>query len=97
MKSTIIFKEAIETYGIDNQMNVVIEEMSELTKEICKYKRGFDNRKNIIEEMADVFIMLYQLQIMLDITDYELVEMAGHKLSRLQERIKEENKNERTK
>ena len=91
MKSTIIFKEAIETYGIDNQMNVAIEEMSELTKEICKYKRGFDNRNNIIEEMADVFIMLYQLQIMLDITDYELVEMEGRKLSRLQERIIEEN------
>lgn len=91
MKSTIIFKEAIETYGIDNQMNVVIEEMSELTKEICKYKRGFYNRNNIIEEMADVFIMLYQLQIMLDITDYELVEMEGRKLSRLQERIIEEN------
>ena len=89
--TTLIFKEAIKTYGIDNQMNVAIEEMSELTKEICKYKRGFDNRNNIIEEMADVFIMLYQLQIMLDITDYELVEMEGRKLSRLQERIIEEN------
>ena len=44
---------AIEAYGKDMQLNVAIEELSELIKEICKYKRGSNNRKNIIEEMTE--------------------------------------------
>lgn len=38
-----IFKQAINTYGVDMQLNVAVEEFSELTKEICKYKRGAKN------------------------------------------------------
>lgn len=64
---------AIETYGKDAQLTKAVEEMSELTKALCKYKecqRKYDNplnRKpqeaysNIEEEIADVFIMLVQL------------------------------------
>lgn len=55
------------------QLTKAVEEMSELTKALCKYKecqRKYDsplNRKpqevysNIEEEIADVFIMLVQL------------------------------------
>ena len=39
-----IFEEAIETYGADLQKQVAIEEMAELTKEICK-----DFREKVIE------------------------------------------------
>lgn len=34
-----ILQEAIDHYGEESQLDMVIEEMSELTKAICKYKR----------------------------------------------------------
>lgn len=34
-----ILQEAIDHYGKENQLDMAIEEMSELTKAICKYKR----------------------------------------------------------
>ena len=34
-----ILQEAIDHYGEENQLDMAIEEMSELTKAICKYKR----------------------------------------------------------
>lgn len=81
-----ILERAIETYGKDSQENVAIEEMSELTKEICKNKRGEDNRLRIAEEVADVQIMLEQLILIHNIG--ELVSlMKVKKLKRLEERI----------
>ena len=35
-----ILRKAIEMYGMDKQLDMCIEEMSELTKAICKFKRG---------------------------------------------------------
>lgn len=80
---------AIETYGKDMQLNVAIEELSELIKEICKSKRGNDNRKNIIEEMADCYIMLEQLAIIFDIPNHALNEVADKKIERLERRLAE--------
>lgn len=89
MVETIIQK-AIDTYGYDLQKQVAIEEMSELTKEICKDFRGKANRENIVEEIADVQIMLYQLMAMYNISDTELAITLGLKITRLDERLKGE-------
>lgn len=59
-----ILAEAISTFGAENQLNVAIEEMSELTKELCKYKRGLGNAEAIAEELADVRIMLDQIEML---------------------------------
>ena len=83
-----VIQKAIETYGADLQKQVAIEEMSELTKEICKDFRGKANRENIIEEIADVQIMLYQLMAMYNISDTELAITLGLKITRLDERLK---------
>ncbi len=85
-----VIQKAIETYGVDLQKQVAIEEMSELTKEICKDFRGKANRENIIEEIADVQIMLYQLMAMYNISDTELSITLGLKITRLDERLKGE-------
>ena len=54
---------ALKTWGKEPQMLQVIEEMSELTKEILKnINRHKDNVAEIIEETADVEIMLEQLK-----------------------------------
>ena len=62
MNKEKIYKKAIGKYGVAAQLDMVIEEMSELTKEICKIKRGKGNYMNLVEEIADVEIMLEQLK-----------------------------------
>lgn len=85
-----IFEKAIETYGADLQKQVAIEEMAELTKEICKDFRGKGNREHILEEIVDVSIMLEQLQIMYDISTSEMLRAVESKVKRLEERLKGE-------
>lgn len=58
-----ILKRALETWGEQAQMLMVVEEMSELMKEVLKnINRKKDNIAEIIEETADVEIMLEQLK-----------------------------------
>ena len=82
-----ILEKAIEVYGADLQKQVAIEEMAELTKEICKDFRGKGNREHIIEEMADVCIMLNQLMIIYDIKTNEMLDEIDIKTARLEESI----------
>ena len=59
-----LYHRTIRVWGKEPQMLQVIEEMSELTKEILKnVNRKKDNIKELIEEAADVEIMLGQLKI----------------------------------
>lgn len=80
-----VLEKAIETYGINAQLDVCVEEMSELIKEICKKKRGQNNREAIIEEIADVTIMLQQLEMMCDIKPQEVFDVVEIKVKRLKE------------
>lgn len=82
-------EKAIETYGKDMQLNVAIEEFSELIKEICKHKRGEDNRENILEEMADCYIMMEQLEIIFDIKFDQINAVINQKMVRLEKRLAE--------
>lgn len=78
-------------YGMANQLPIAIEEMSELTKEICKNIRGNDNLNDIIEEVADVQIMVEQLIRMFDIED-KVSLMNDYKLVRQLKRMEQEGK-----
>lgn len=70
-----LYKRAISDYGKGPQKMKAIEELSELIQAICK-----GNLSNIAEEMADVQIMLGQLEIIYDNTK----EVAGYKQSKLE-------------
>ena len=67
-----IYQDAIEFFGNTSQKIMVIEEMSELTKELCKELRDRGNVENIADELADVEITLAQLKIIYNI--HSLVE-----------------------
>ncbi len=84
---TKVLKQAIETYGKENQSMMVLEEMAELQKEVCKSLRGNNNHDEIFEEIADVLIMIEQLKIMHDVKYRELNEMFNFKINRLKERL----------
>lgn len=65
--------------GKDSQINMVIEEMSELTKELLKDKRGKNNRNEIVEELADVLFTLNYVKIAFDIKQEEIDEILKKK------------------
>lgn len=58
-------RSALRTFGIKNQEDIAIEEMSELTKAIIKNRRynTEETKAGILEEIADVQIMLLQLML----------------------------------
>ena len=77
-----ILRAAIMHYGRGNQQLKAIEELSELIRALA---RG-DDSENVAEEMADVRIMLDQLEIMFgNREDVRRIELA--KLDRMNRRL----------
>lgn len=68
-----IYDKGLQKWGYIAQFDQTIEEMSELTKAICKYKRQLNGEykdrpdiiDNLIEEIADVYMCIEFLQILL--------------------------------
>ena len=84
----LIEKEAVETYGMDAQMRMLQEECGELIVAVGHYLRGRNGSlANLCEELADVRIMLEQMEIALD--NPAIVEWYNYKLGRLKKRLEE--------
>lgn len=77
-----ILQKAISTFGKRSQVDMAIEEMSELTKALLKERRGDRTQDNVIEEIADVYIMLAQLTMMFD-KNNEVQAQIEYKIKRL--------------
>ena len=85
-------------YGYEPQSRQLIEEMAELTVAINKAWRktfdavdklpNMDDEERIVEEIADVEIMLRQIKYLLGVDEDELSQIAERKLDRQIERIK---------
>ena len=90
MKNNELYNELIEKYG-DLQVIVAIEELGELQKELCKSLRDKGNRDKIIEEIADVCIMVDQLKIMYGISTAVIHAAKNKKLLRTKERLESNN------
>lgn len=80
-------------YGLESQLNILQEELAELIQAVSKYRRG--DPSHIIEEIADVEIMLDQVVYLLDKkTSVDTEQLIGlhieKKLRRQLKRIKEE-------
>lgn len=84
-----------QAFGEENEMRMCIEEMSELTKELCKYIRYLNApdiqedekksllekvKKNIIEETADVLLCAGQIKRIFGSEEVE--EMMMYKIER---------------
>lgn len=86
-----IFRQSIIKYGKEPQCRQAMEECAELIQAINKrirYPDRKDCHDNLIEEICDVEIMLYQLKIMFDISDDEVFNTKVQKAKREQERLK---------
>ena len=93
-----IYWSAIDTFGEDLQIAVAIEEMAELTKELCKAQRItfaargglgdglIDNNDEIAEEISDAQIALEEMALMFGV-QVEVQKARKQKLARLEMRI----------
>lgn len=91
MEIKSIFRQSLEKYGKEPQCRQTMEECAELIQAINKclrYPTDEECHDNLIEEICDVEIMLYQLKVMFNITDDEVFEMKVQKAKREQERLK---------
>jgi len=80
-----ICEKTVQNWGRDSQLMMLLEEMSELQKEVLKnMNRGKDNVKEIAEETADVLIMLERLIYIYNIED-KVAEQAAFKVNRLKQ------------
>ena len=86
MTNTELYRLALSTYGAEAQTMMVMEEMSELQKELCKHARGKDNQLSIAEEIADLLIILDQMMILHDCESI-VAQYKQEKLERLENRI----------
>lgn len=95
-----VIGEICNHYGFDAQAQIAVEECAELIKAICKRQRKFAGSKRaeyqdspersaIIEELADVQIMVWQLQYFLGAIG-EIEKEIDRKLARQMKRIEEE-------
>ncbi len=85
-----LYKRVIRKNGIAMQVNVAIEEMSELTKCLCKDLRGAGSiyqQEQIAEEVVDVEIMLEQLKLIYEISKGQIAEQRQKKLRRLEQML----------
>lgn len=89
-----ILAAAIATFGDDNQLNIAVEELGELQQAIFKYKRGRDTIEHVTEELADVLIIILQLNTILNIDNDLLYDYTKFKLERLLYRVKQERKSD---
>lgn len=81
-----IEKEAVETYGMDAQLRMLQEECGELIVAVGHYLRGRNGSlANLCEELADVRIMVEQIEIALNNPAVE--EWYIRKLERLKRRL----------
>lgn len=87
-----IINRAIEKYGIPVQSVVAMEEMAELQKELSKairgiYTSGNYDTKGMLEELADVTLMLKQIMVMYHIDEDAVRSVMHTKVMRLERRI----------
>jgi len=80
-----VTKKIVEKYG-EKQIVIAIEELSELTKELCKAYRGQLNIQNLIEEIADCYIVLEEMTFHLGITHEQVNNQINAKLERTKNR-----------
>ena len=81
-----VFRNAVRTWGKAAQVDMMIEETAELTKELLNERRGRDH--NIAEEMADVKIMIAQMEIIFQNAG-EVEKRFREKVARLDQRLRD--------
>lgn len=98
-----ILEEARQTYGNKNQILVCIEELNELACVLAKFPRYEDENKareelyeSVLDEVADVVIILDHVQHILHIDNNEVADRIEKKIGRLERWLENSSSMQRT-
>jgi len=83
-----VYKDALDKWGSDAQWGMVHEECLELAMAIHKFRRAKDQEKgmaDIIDEVADVKIMMEQIPLLVDMDKVQ--ERIDFKIERLKGKL----------
>ena len=84
---TETLEKAVNTYGLDNQLNQLQEECAELIVAVNKCRRNnFIDLDPLVDELADVTIMMEQIINHFNLEN-RVHDMIQFKLNRLKERL----------
>ena len=92
-------KENAKYYGYEAQSNQLVEECAELIQAVSKYRRAKATGgqptlnlvfENLVEEIADVELMLEQVKYLLQIPEEDIQANKLYKVNRTKERIAKE-------
>ena len=88
MRTTDVYRKAVEYWGEQFQMDMMIEECCELIHAIMKYRRKKATILDVAEECADVIIMLGQMEVIIQEKDFRIPSLVSiikeEKLKRLE-------------
>lgn len=86
-----LYQEVVSLWGINSQLNIAQEECAELITAISHFRRDNTTTYKMSEEIADVRIMLDQLESIFGIKD-EVRSIQAEKLYRLRKRVDKKGK-----
>ena len=86
-----VYKKALKLYGLTSQIDITIEECSELIQALVKFKRyGTDKTvTKILDELVDATIMIEQMIASFHLRD-KFYERKKYKIERLIKRLEKE-------
>lgn len=85
-----LYETALKTYGFASQKWVLIEECGELIDAFAKAERGRAETEHLLEELADVSIMVGQMALAIGFEGFQ--EKRAEKLLRLKKRLEDKTK-----
>lgn len=86
-EKVLLYTDALDSWGIEAQVAMVMEETGEMLSALAKARRGRVTKDEIITELVDVSIMMEQMAVYFGLDEFR--DEKGRKLSRLKERLKE--------
>ena len=87
-----ILKYLAQRNGVEQDV-FVLEEMSELQKELMKHRRGKENRNEIVDECVDVLLTIQILLEVYNATEDEIKSLMNFKLNRLRDFLPKKDAN----
>jgi NTP pyrophosphatase (non-canonical NTP hydrolase) len=80
-----LYQKAIKSWGVTNQVFMVMEESGEMLNALAKYYRNRSTPQEIITELADVWILMEQMAEVFGWDDFQ--NEVQYKLERLKKRL----------
>ena len=86
-----VYMDAIRNWGVDAQIDMVYEECGELLTAVSRLRRGRCTIDDVVTEMADVSIMIDQLNVMFNLGE-KFDKEKSRKINKLRDKLNEYTK-----